>query len=88
MKHAFVNAQGVLKCWGFVETNEVSDIRLDVAEDFALETRKWRWDGQAWQLYQAPVIKSDKDLAIEELKTLDEKKATVEDVVKLLRRAL
>lgn len=88
MKSAFVDAQGVLKCWGFVESNESGDTRLDVAEDFALEPRKWRWDGQAWQPYQAPVIKSDKDLAIEELKQLNEKQATVEDVIKLLRRAL
>ncbi|OGO36712.1 MAG: hypothetical protein A2W35_17935 [Chloroflexi bacterium RBG_16_57_11] len=89
-KSAFVDsATGVLKCWGFVESNEPGDTRIPVPEDFALDPRAgWQWDGFTWQKYSIPVVKSDRENAIEELQQLNEKSATTEDVIKLLRRAL
>lgn len=50
-RNAFIDpATGVLKAHGFVERNQVGDVRVPVADDFALEPERWRWTGSAWTL--------------------------------------
>lgn len=46
---------GMLKCFGFVQTNEPGDISMDVPDDFNLEPRKWRWNGSTWVSYTEPL---------------------------------
>lgn len=48
MHNAFVDGEGVLKAHGFVEANDPDDVVVDVAEDFELDPRKWKWDGVEW----------------------------------------
>lgn len=45
---------GILKCHGFVESNEFGDIKVPVSDDFTLEPGKWRWDGTQWVSYKSP----------------------------------
>jgi len=47
MKHAFINADGILTAWGFVESNG-EDQKVEVPEDFHLEPGKWRLEGGNW----------------------------------------
>lgn len=53
-RKAFINADSVLTCHGFVATNG-TDTPLDVADDFNLEPGKWKWNGTAW-IAQAPSL--------------------------------
>ena len=88
-KNAFIDpVTGVLKCWGFVEANDPEDIKLPVTEDFGLIPYEWRWDGQQFITFTPPVIVDPKAKAIKDLKVLDPKQATVEDVLVLLKEAL
>lgn len=49
MKRAFIDqATRILKCHGFVDSNEPGDIAIDVPDDFGLEPGKWRHDGSNW----------------------------------------
>lgn len=57
MKNAFIDANGVLVAWGFIEENN-DDTLVEVGEDFDLEPGKWRWDGAAWIAYVAPMTEA------------------------------
>lgn len=50
MKNAFVNAQGVLTCWGFVETNN-DDTAIPVADDFDMPVGQTQYVNGQWQAY-------------------------------------
>lgn len=50
---------GILKCCGYVETNDPTDIVQEESEDFNLYPGKWRWDGTKW----IPVIIPPIDLS-------------------------
>jgi len=54
MKNAFINAQGVLTAWGFMEQND-ADMAIPVPDDFSLQPGAWRWDGAQWTAYFAPL---------------------------------
>jgi hypothetical protein len=54
---------GELKAHGFVEQNTPGDTAIAVADDFALEPHRWRWDGSAWQPFLAPPSAAEVDLA-------------------------
>lgn len=44
-----------LKCHGFVLTNEVGDITMEVPEDFPLEPSDgWKWDGSTFVSFPFP----------------------------------
>lgn len=51
MKNAFIDANGVLKAWGYVDSNAPGDTVIPVSWDFYLEPGKWKWDGATWQPY-------------------------------------
>lgn len=44
----------VLKCHGFVESNEAGDIKMMVSTDFMLKPGEWRWDGAQWVSFIPP----------------------------------
>lgn len=48
MKNAFVGPDSVLKAWGYVESNEPTDTKIPVPEDFNLELGKWRYQAGQW----------------------------------------
>jgi hypothetical protein len=49
MKKAFIDpVTRILKCHGFVDSNEPGDIAIEVQDDFGLEPGKWRHDGADW----------------------------------------
>lgn len=49
MNKAFIDpVTRILKCHGFVDSNEPGDIAIDVPEYFDLEPGKWRHDGSNW----------------------------------------
>ena len=87
-KNAFLDpVTHMLKTWGYVESNEPGDIRLPVTESFNFEIRKWKFEGE-WLPFTPPVVVDPKVKAIEDLKALDPNKATVKDVLVLLKEAL
>jgi len=53
-KNAFLTADGILKAWGYVETNEATDTKIPVADDFNLPVGEWRWDGLSWVAIPEP----------------------------------
>lgn len=56
MKKAFINPDsGELKCHGFVETNVVGDIGIDVPDEFNLMPGEWRWSGKEFVPYEKPI---------------------------------
>ena len=49
MNKAFIDpVTRILKCHGFIDSNEPGDIAIDVPEYFDLEPGKWRHDGSNW----------------------------------------
>ena len=54
-RNAFLRAaDNVLVAHGFVETNNPGDIRVAVADDFALEPLKWAFVGDEWVPHEEP----------------------------------
>lgn len=54
-RHAFYHPiTGILKCVGWVQSNEIGDIRVLVDETFDLLPGEWRWNGVAWEPFLAP----------------------------------
>jgi hypothetical protein len=49
-KNAFVNADGVLTSWGYVESNK-DDTKIAVSDDFVLEIGQWKYDNGDWVEY-------------------------------------
>lgn len=47
MKHAFIDANGILTAWGFM-ASEGDNTRIEVEDDFALESGKWRRVDDQW----------------------------------------
>lgn len=45
---------GVLMAHGFVESNNLGEVKMLVSDDFALEPGKWRWDGMQWISFFPP----------------------------------
>lgn len=39
---------GILKAWGYVESNSPGDIAQEEPDDFNLDPGKWKWDGTQW----------------------------------------
>lgn len=88
-KNAFYDpTTKVLKCWGYVESNEVGDIKLPVSEDFDLKPGEFQWDGTTNVPYVKPVIIDPKAKALTDLKALDATKVTIKDLLPLLQAAL
>lgn len=57
MKSAFIDANGVLTAWGFMESNN-SDTKIDVDLDFNLEPGQWQYASGQWNAYKAPTVPS------------------------------
>mgnify|MGYP001567217710 CR=1 FL=1 len=54
-RKAFIDpVTNVLKTHGFVLTNEVGDIAINVPDDFALKPREWKWDGVQFVAFTPP----------------------------------
>lgn len=56
-KNAFLDpVTNRLKCWGYIEANEVGDIKLPVSESFNLDivSQSWQWNGAAFVPYIPP----------------------------------
>lgn len=54
-KNAFVDQDGMLLAWGYVESNSPGDIKVPVPEDFDLMSGEWRYKDGAW----VPVLSND-----------------------------
>ena len=46
----------VLKTHGFVQANDLGDLRQVEADTFVLEPGKWRWNGSQWVPYTPPPL--------------------------------
>lgn len=67
MRKAFLHpVTGVLKCHGYVKTNEPGDVAMPVDDDFSLEPFKHRWNGNSWENYSQPKAQTqiDREAAI------------------------
>ena len=53
----------VLKCHGFVLTNQPGDLARDESDDFALEPGRWQWNGAQWVGFTPPPTQASLDLA-------------------------
>ena len=51
----------ILKCYGYVATNQPGDIRQVEPEDFNLDlrTKTWRWNGTQWVEFVPPAVLSN-----------------------------
>lgn len=88
-KNAFYDPiTNVLKCYGYVETNEPGDIKLPVSEDFDLKPGEHQWNGAKFVPYTKPVVVDLKAKALTDLKALDATKVTIKDLLPLLQAAL
>ncbi len=47
MKKAFIDQDGLLTCWGYVQSNN-DDIPVDVPDDFDLKPGLWRRVSSTW----------------------------------------
>lgn len=54
-RKAFLDANGALKCHGFVDRNEDGDMAIDVPDDFRGEPYSLRWNGAEFEPYEKPV---------------------------------
>lgn len=55
MKNAFIDAQGVLRAHGFMESNGDQQA-IPVGDDFDLALGAWRYVGGAWVAYTPPTL--------------------------------
>lgn len=56
-KRSFRDPQtGVLKAWGYVESNEPGDLSRIEPDDFCLEPGKWVLVDDEWEPYEAPPV--------------------------------
>jgi hypothetical protein len=46
--NAFINSDGVLQCYGYVDSNAPGDTKISVPADFSLTPGKWRRVGESW----------------------------------------
>ena len=53
-RNAFLDSAGVLKTHGFVEENAPGDVKIPVADDFALAPGRWRRVGEGWEPVTPP----------------------------------
>jgi len=86
-KRAFLDPGTMrLKTWGYVLTNEVGDIPMDIAEDFDLEPSDgYRWDGTQFLPFPYPPPPEDpKKLALKDAAN----KASKDGDTKALAKAL
>ncbi len=83
-KRAFLDPQTkILKCCGYVESNEAGDIVIDVPEDFILIPGFSRWDGVNWVAYIPPQMVNPQKEKRETLRTTPNKNITVQDLIDL-----
>lgn len=55
-RNAFVDADGVLRAHGFVESNAPGQTKIPVPNDFNFPVGQMRWDGAAWVPYTPPSV--------------------------------